>query len=110
MSDLLAHKTNYTIVDPLHHDDFQTSEGTLRADEGGYIRLPGDARGRALAQEIQQREPWALVTEHEQIAAGKRLRPEAVFVNGLGNKPKTDAEWEADGWVRDGTHWIKRSN
>jgi hypothetical protein len=66
MADALAPPKMFTIVDPLHHDDFVTSRGTLKAGEGGYITT----RDRDLAQEIQQREPWAIVTEHEVPTGG----------------------------------------
>lgn len=66
MSDALATPRQFTIVDPLQHDGFYTSRGYLAPGEGGYITT----RDPELAAEIKEREPHALVTEHETPAGG----------------------------------------
>ncbi len=66
----------YTIVDPLQHDGFETSRGYLEPGEGGYIRT----HDPDLAKEIQEREPWALVTEHEASNGGRAVRGQSMMV------------------------------
>ncbi len=73
---LLKSNTQFTIVDPLHHDGFETSRGYLAPGEGGYIRT----RDPELAKEIKEREPWALVTEHEPLTGIRGVRGRAMIV------------------------------
>jgi hypothetical protein len=75
VSALLADDRVYSIVDPQHHDDFVTSRGVLRAGESGWIRT----RDKGLAQEIEAREPWALVVEHEREAADRAMRGRSMM-------------------------------
>lgn len=70
MADVLATPRQFTIVDPLQHDAFVTSKGVLQPSANGYITT----RNAELAAEIKEREPHAIVTEHEtpQGGLGKR--------------------------------------
>lgn len=70
MSSALSDDRVFTIVDPLQYDGFDTSRGYLKPDKHGYIRT----RDRDLAQEIQAREPHAIVTEHERETGGMGKR------------------------------------
>ncbi len=76
MAALLAEDRVFTIVDPLQHDGFETSRGYLEPGEGGYIRT----RDPELAREIKQREPHALIAEHEVEAGGQALRGQSLLV------------------------------
>lgn len=73
---ILKDDRQFTIVDPLQHDGFETSQGFLESGEGGYIRT----RDAELANEIQEREPWAIVTEHEPLTGGCGARGRAMMV------------------------------
>lgn len=101
---VLRENREFLITDPLHNNDFPTSQGVLKVDRDGYIRT----HKRDLAQEIKAREPWAIVTEHCGFYGGQRTRPVTITVNGIGNGKKSDAEMITEGWVRDGASWIKR--
>lgn len=65
----------WTIVDPMQHDAFETSLGVLKPNQAGYITT----KSEALAQEIKQREPWALVTEHEPLVGGRAVRGQSLI-------------------------------
>ena len=71
---LLKDKRTWTITDPLHHDDFVTDRGVIRAGVGGHIQTHDEQ----LAKEIEQREPWTLVTEHEPFK-GEGLRGQSMI-------------------------------
>ncbi len=65
----------FTCIDVLQHDAFQTSRGVIPVDEGG-IAVIHDAE---LAQEIKEREPHAIVVEHEPFK-GQGTRGQGLFV------------------------------
>ena len=72
---LLKDTRTWTITDPLQHDDFETSRGTLKVSPGGHAMIHDEQ----LAKEIEEREPWALVTEHEPFR-GTGLRGQSMMV------------------------------
>ncbi len=66
----LKDERQWTIVDPLQRDGFETSQGYLIPGQGGYITT----KNADLAQEIREREPHAIVTEHVPMRGGKATR------------------------------------
>ena len=100
-----AKKRIHTIVDPIQRGTIkETSAGDLIPDpRTGYYTVESDT----LASEVQARYPWMLVTEHERMMGDPESAP--VFrVSGLRNKPLSEEEMIKDGWVKEGTRWIKR--
>lgn len=93
MADPLREDVCYTIVDPLQHDAFESSLGTLQTDAGGYIRT----RNKDLMQELRQREPWLCIAEHEVEAGGKALRGQSIVRVVKTWESPSSAQWVNEG-------------
>jgi len=100
-----AKARTHTLVDPLQRNTVKpTSAGDLVPDPiTGYYTVESDL----LASEVKARYPWMLVTEHEKMLGDPERAP-AFRVNGLREKELDEEEMRRDGWVKDGTRWIKR--
>ena len=71
---LLKDTKFYTCIDPMAHDPFITSRGVIPVDDGGIAVIHDES----LAQEIREREPHAIVVEHEPFK-GQGTRGQAFF-------------------------------
>ena len=72
---LLKDQTLFTCIDPMAHDPFYTSRGVIPVDQGGAAII----HDRELAAEIKEREPHAIVVEHEPFK-GQGLRSQGMMV------------------------------
>ncbi len=104
---VLKEPRTFTCVDPLQHDAFETSRGVLKPNAGGYIVTHDEV----LAKEIKEREPWALVTEHEPMMGGRAVRGQSMIsVSKTWESPDSHRGDPSSHWIHVGNgRWVYRS-